>query len=119
MVRAGARCHVCACVCVCACVLGVHNSPTCASLRAAHARMCAAPNVHAQHMLKHGIFERAARMEPAMNRGMKMLQDKHPCVKQTRYLGLFGAFDIQVAAAPRPRCRSRCESCVCMCVCVG
>eukprot|EP00040_Diaphanoeca_grandis_P005412 m.32742 g.32742 ORF g.32742 m.32742 type:complete len:535 (-) comp16689_c0_seq3:177-1781(-) len=45
--------------------------------------------------LEQGLVKNAARMQPVMEECMNELLAKHPCVKQARCIGLFGAFDIQ------------------------
>ena len=40
--------------------------------------------------LREGVMEHAASNEPHMREGMRMLKERHPCVKQARVLGMFG-----------------------------
>lgn len=46
-------------------------------------------------MEEEGIVENAANLEHVMRSEMNRLQAKHPCVKECRAIGLFGAIDLQ------------------------
>jgi taurine--2-oxoglutarate transaminase len=47
------------------------------------------------YMSENGLFTRAAKLQPLVDAHMANLQQKHPSVKQTRAIGLFGGIDIQ------------------------
>jgi taurine---2-oxoglutarate transaminase len=53
-------------------------------------------------MLEEKMVENAARLEPVMRAEMKRLAAKHPCVGDTRCIGLFGMIDVQKNARHEP-----------------
>ena len=47
-----------------------------------------------KHMIKEDLPGRAAALHPSMVKGVQMLVDRHPTVRQGRAVGLFGAIDL-------------------------
>eukprot|EP00941_MAST-03F_sp_MAST-3F-sp1_P002473 g2473.t1 len=56
------------------------------------AMACAYESV--KHILREGLVENAAKLEPVMVEEMQKLCDKHKSIRQARAIGLFGCFDL-------------------------
>ena len=53
-------------------------------------------------IIEDGLVDNAARLESVMRQEMDQLKDKHPCVKTSRCIGLFGIVDLQKNSAGEP-----------------
>jgi len=61
----------------------------------AHAFACAVALATIDVLIDEGMVENAARLGPVMGEHMAQLKAKHPSVKTTRNIGLFGMVDLQ------------------------
>lgn len=69
----------------------------------AHPVAMAAAYENVKHILEQNIVGQVQDMAPLFASCMQRLADKHPCIKQYRAIGMFGAFDIQTLSGANPK----------------
>lgn len=69
----------------------------------AHPVALAASYATIKHMLEHDIVGMCAKKAPQFASHMERLTQKHPCLKQFRSVGLFGAFDVVAPDGQQPQ----------------